>query len=565
MSIKINRYQSTEGGNFSMNGRRVMNIRVPDVGFTDLGNSYVVFRVQPTVTDTLGNTPIYPMVFSDPTSIPGGAATTYSTAGPQSLIRDFKVTYEKAPWVTNEQQQQNVYNHNTDWYLNSRGNQDAACPLTGSANYNYGTIGASGLPNSPFIQYSRPTVLPAAGGSTNCVTYSQMKDADMRIPMKHADQLADGMHQFPMAAFGSANYLLNLENVINVVSPAQMPQNIPCANITLATNGIVGNAANPFTLTEKFATNARLNDIPIYVGAPINFTLNMPAGTVGGTLLCNSGIINTIKLLPGGTLSFTLATPVDTTIAAAQVLTGIVVTYQGYDPTGAATYNYPNYGDVVKASNPAFTYRGLSASWLITNAYVELHELKLLPDQLKVAGDALKNLELPYLEVRTVFKQMLETDTVYADTVPYDPGCVGLAIMLPQFNTLTSGFDNASQYRHKINNFDVEGRWVVVGPDQESSVGLPVGRQYHNYLLRQHFQNLGKSLKKYDAPNFNYTAYASNSTHGMIPLVVNDSDRTGTISINIQAGGTMQQKTVFWQFLYRRAIQIQGGRVVKQL
>ncbi len=540
-----------------MTGRSVMNIPVPDVGFTDLGNSYAVFRVQPSVTDTGGASRIYPMVFADPTHAAGGSDTQYTPCTAQALIRNTKATYDKAPQVQNEWIQQNVYNQNVDWYLNTRGNQDSMCVLDADATYNYGTIAGSGLPNTPFIQYSRPSLLPAAGTTTYNVM-SQMRNPDMRIPMKHLDQLADGIHQFPMTAFGNTNYYVQLENVINVVSPAQMPQNIGCQNLTTATTAFIGDANNPIYLTETYTTNARLKDIPIYVGAPLNITTTYAAGTHNGT-----GVVTTITLQSNGTVGFTITPP----IAAGG--TGVAVTlisfsYQGYDALAAGsagTYDYPSPANIAHAGG---AFNGISASWQITNAWVELHELKLMPDQLKAAQEGLRNLEIPYLEVRTVQKNMLSTTTEYSDTNPFDPGCVALAILTPQSNTLTSGFDSAGQYRHKVNTKDVEGRWVIVGPEQETNARLSAGRQYHNYLLQFFFNNLGKPLKKFDAPAFNYTAYNDTNTHAMYPLVINDGETNGTVGINIQAatGGTMQQKVVFWQWIYRKALLIKNGQVV---
>lgn len=572
MSIKINRYPAKEGGNFSMNGRNVMNIPVPDRGFTDLGNSYVVFRVNPTIVSSgtaapapvvAGGNVIYPMVFADPTHTAGGTDRSYTTTTAQALIRNSKVTYARAPGVNNERIQQNVWSQNLDWCKNSRGYQDAACPLSAGNTYTYGNIGGSGLPNTPFIQYSRPTTLPAAG-TTTLTTPSQMRDVDCRIPMRHVDQLADGMHQFPMSAFGDTNYYLQLENVISTVAPAQMPQEIQCANLTTATDGNIGGANNIVYLTETFASNARLNDLPLYVSAPINLT----ATVAGGTIITVGTTVTSITVQAGGTIGFTCDPPLaagGTGIAC----TDLAYSFMGYDPN-SQVYTYPSVGSLVTAGGTAATgtCQGVTASWLVTNAYVELHELQLLPDQAKAAVAALRNLELPFLDVRTIIKNMYTTTTEYSDTVPYDPNCVGLAIMTPQTNTLTSGFDMATQYRHKVDNLDVQGRWVVVGPEQETAgadARLPVGRQYHNYLLDLFYQNMGKRLLKFDAPSVNYPNYIDTNTHAFFPLIVNGKPQGGIVSVNIQTTAGMQAKEVFWHFLYNRAIKIRDGQVVAVL
>lgn len=540
-----------------MNGRNVMNIPVPDVGFTDLGNSYAVFRVQPSVTDTTnGVSKIYPMVFADPTHGPTDTLTQYTGCTGQALVRNTRVTYEKAQ-IQNERIEQNVLHQNMDWHTVPRANQSCKTVLDGSNTYNYGQIGGSGLPNSPFIQYSRLSVLPAAGTGALLTTPSQMRNADIRVPMKHLDQLADGMHQFPMTAFGKANYYIQLENVINVVAPAQMPQKVACDNLTLAVDANVGSANNPIKITELYANNDRLMDVPLYVGAPLNITI-----TAGGNVVPATSTVASLQCTAAGSIWFTLTTPIASGVAAGQVVSLISFSYQGYDAlaAGVRTYNYPS----PLAAGTA-NYVGISASWQITNAWIELHELKLLPEQQKAALEALRNMELPYLETRTIKKNMLQTTTEYSDVVPYDVGCVGLAVMTPQSNTLTSGFDSASQYRHKVNSNDVQGRWVIVGPEMETTASLPVGRQLHNYLMQTFFANYGQPLKKFDAPWSNYIAYNDTNTHAFYPLVINEGQQNGIVGLNVQTNGTMQQKQVYWQFLYQRAVQIKNGQVVAVL
>ena len=157
---------------------------------------------------------------------------------------------------------------------------------------------------------------------------------------------------------------------------------------------------------------------------------------------------------------------------------------------------------------------------------------------------------------------MLLTTTEYCDTVPYDAGCMALVVMTPQPNTMTSGFDNANQYRYKINSRDELGRWVIIGPEQETQLALPVGRQLHNYKLDSLFSAIGKTLKKYDAPAQNYQSYQDTNTRAILPLEIYDNAQNGVVSINLQTNGTMQAKTVFWQFLYQKAVVIKNGNVV---
>ena len=562
MSVKINRYPASEGGNWSINGRNVMTIKVPDVGFADLHNSYVVFRVEPNVQsvteDNVFENIICPMVFADLTSgIPGAVNSIYVPCTGQALIRNSRVQYSRAQ-IQNERIDQNILSQNMDWYTTTRANQRCSANLTAACNRNYGTIGASGLPDTPFFQYSRPTGLVGSAGAV-ADQLSQMRNADILIPLKHIDELADGMRQFPMTAFGETQYNIQLENVFNVVSPAQMPF-ISINDYTTGgaeTNPSLGSVESPVMLTETFLTQIRLNDIPVYVGATMNFQY-LVAGAeaqVGATV-----VIASVRTYAAGGVGVTFVTPVDT-VAAVNVNIEMQLSYAGYEAEVAdprVQHNgYPfSYGQG--------DHVGAVAAWSITNAYVELHELKLTSDQQKLALNALRNMELPFVHCQTVRKNMLQTTTEYCDTVPFDTGCMGLVVMTPQPNTMTSGFDQALQYRYKINSRDELGRWIIVGPEQETADQLPVGRQLHNYKLESLFSGLGKTLKKYDAPALDYQTYLDTNTHAILPLEIYDNAQNGVVSINLQTGDgrTMQAKTVFWQFLYQKAVVIKNGRVV---
>ena len=566
MSIKINRYPALEGGNWSLNGRNVMTIKVPDVGFADLHNSYVCFRVQPTVTNTNGDVVIYPMVFADPTvGVVGATNLNYTLTSGQALIRNARVQYEKAR-IPNERIDQNVYHQNMDWYCNNRANQRCSTMLTGSNSRNYGRIGLSGLPDSPFIQYSRPSQLVGSPGAV-ADKYSQMRNPDILIPLKHIDQLADGARQFPMVAFGETLYTVQLENVFNVVAPAQMPAVIfhnitvgvgnPPLGAPVAVNPSLGSATCPLFLAETYETERRLNDIPVYVGASMNFTYQIDMAAV----VVAQVIISKISMLAGGNVACEFATPIPI-VAGAGAAINVTLRYLGYEATVPAGVQSAGYPSPVALPNTGY---GVSALWEITNAWVELHELKLNADQQKLALSAMKSMELPFLECRTIRKNMLQTTTEYSDAVPYDVGCIGLVLMTPQPNTMTSGFDLAYQYRFKVNSKDPLGRWIIVGPEHETSTVLPVGRQLHNYQLESMFETLGKTLKKYDAPSLNYQSYQDQNTHAVFPLEIKDNMQNGVVSINLATNATMQQKTCYWQFLYQRAVQIKNGRVVAVL
>jgi hypothetical protein len=563
MSVKINRYPASEGGNWSINGRNVMTIKVPDVGFTDLHNSYVVFRIEPNVNsvtaDGVLNKIICPMVFADlTTGIVGSDSPIYTPCTGQALIRNSRVQYSRAQ-IQNERIDQNVLSQNMDWYTTTRANQRCSTNLTGACNRNYGTIGASGLPDTPFFQYSRPSGLFGQTGAI-ATTLSQMRNPDILIPLRHIDQLADGMRQFPMTAFGETQYNIQLENVFNVVSPASMPFILFDTYTALADNPIVGSATIPIILTEEYLTQIRLNDIPIYVGATMNFQYLVTGAEEAPSSVV---VIASVRALADGKVGVTFVTPVGTVGSVTDDVIEFQLSYAGYEAelTGEWAgqqhigYPYP-FGQGL--------HFGAIADWKITNAYVELHELKLTSDQQKLALSALRSMELPFVHCQTVRKNMLLTTTEYCDTVPFDVGCTGLVVMTPQPNTMTSGFDEALQYRYKVNSRDELGRWVIVGPEQETATQLPVGRQLHNYKLENIFSALGKTLKKYDAPAIDYNNYLDTNTHAILPLEIYDNAQNGVVSINLQTGDgrSMQAKTVFWQFLYQKAVVIKNGNVV---
>jgi hypothetical protein len=554
MSIKLNRYQADEAGPWSINAN-IMNIKVAETGIVDLAASYLGLRTAVTVTDSNGANLIYPVSFADLTLT--GANPTYVVAEGQSLVRDYSVGYSKTA-LANRSSYQNVYRHNMDWYTESRASQKAKAPLYSNSSYNYGTISGSGLPASSFIDYSRPTSFYGAAAAPTAPQYlttlSYMKEAMIPIPMKHIDQLAaNQMHDFPSNVFGDRTYSLTLENFFNVVAPCQMPQGIGCADLTVAGSANFGTVANPIVLTEKFASTSRLNDVPLYVGAPITLKYKVNGGAVTYT----AAVISGLAAKADGTIYVTTVAPITAILTTA--ITALSISYRGYlavDPTTAVPLYWPS---PVAGANII----GVTASWQVNEAHIYQFEKQMLPEMAQAANNALQDLEMPYLTVELAATKNVLGGPTYNDTVSHSPNTVGIAVMTPQTLTLTSGFDNVNYYRRLIGNYDPDQMNVVVGPEQETATQLSVGRQYHNWQLKIFLANIGESLSRFDAPNANYTQYYNKYTRGFYPLMLDGTMNPETsLRLVASAANPMVQKTAFWFNINQNLLKIKRAKVM---
>ena len=211
MSLKIRRYNA-ENSEFEQNGRTRTEIQIPGtVGFTDLTTSKLVLDMKVVIKE--GATEVMlPSTFGDA----AGAAPASDMCGPVALIRNTKVVSQDFG-LLNERRHVNVIDSNLNWYKKSRAQEDAEATFGNSVNRNYGCDPMSGLPDCPFLDYSRPSANAVAQTAA-----SVTRRAELPVPWSAIDNLGK-VSNFPNVAVGDIAYRIELEDQIDVVMPAEMP------------------------------------------------------------------------------------------------------------------------------------------------------------------------------------------------------------------------------------------------------------------------------------------------------------------------------------------------------
>jgi hypothetical protein len=204
MSIKIKRFHANES-DFKMTQRNRTEVNIlSDIGFTDLTSSRAIADMHIDVLQGT-TTVLLPATFGNQEMV-----------GAQALIKNTRVVSQQFG-LLNERRNQNVIDANCDWYVKSRAQEDAESLTGSSTTSNYGFDRLSGLPDSPFISYSRPAVK-----ETGVIELSATRRAEIPIAWKHLDSFAS-IDSFPNIALGNLTYNVEFEDQIQVVSPANMP------------------------------------------------------------------------------------------------------------------------------------------------------------------------------------------------------------------------------------------------------------------------------------------------------------------------------------------------------
>lgn len=641
MSVKIRRYNANES-DFAKGARVRTEIQVPaSAGVTDLTSSKLVLDMHMNLTDANG-TVLLPVTFGNQQSV-GGA---------QALIRNTAVI-SQTNGILNERRNQNVLSANLDWYVKSRAQSDQESAFGNSTTTNYGIDRISGLPDSPFLMYKRPSALTGAAATVTEVAATRR--AEIPVAWKHIDNFA-GMPQFPNMAVGDLTYRVEFEDQMNVAFPAKMPfsQAEPCVN-RAAVSSLLGNAGAPLTLTKTtanyfrppqqgdlcvasflqattgnyksvatsgrdeidsvavvggqyvvtlkngFATTAATesctgiklyyfsatdmlgpSSIPVAqagtitaasnvygsAAAPLIFAKNTPGG-IQTTKTDDSVTLDALNSIPwyvGAPVQFCgtdisgaveTAASVETTITSVSVSGDDVVVI--VSPTLAATG-----GGATTLVAPTLQYRDSTAgtkftcAWNVDEVYAELFQLQLTPQQMDKAKSSMANMEIPWIDQQLVQRNMPSNATAHTEVLQALANTIGLAVLTPQNLTLLSGFDNCGRYRFAINGKEQTNQDLVVG-----SADLK-GRQLHNHFLKKFFGNLSQSLKKYDAPGFDYVNQGNQATHAMYPLVIPNMPQESVVQLQLFAndGTTMAGKNIFYVFFRQRLMKISNGRVM---
>lgn len=569
MSIKIQRIQSREAGPFQKSGGRTRcHIDVPSsVGFSDLENSQMVFRMKANVRDAAGTTTLLPAFIAQPAMAVGGGSNfainePVSVQGAQALIKNSRCVSDEYGEL-NSQRDQNVVSANLEAYTDYSSCITARNSFNAGGSMNLDPNESSQLPVGMFLRPARPRAMDAAGSVASVANAAGIQQnsraitAEVRCPLKHVDRLADGTRQFPNISAGNITYRIEFEDVRPVMSLGKAFSADLLDGPADAASGELGSAARPllyqYDATDTDAGEIRpsnLGSLPFYVGMPVKVT---GAGNVTGNKF---GIINKITINEadaGGVLGgahvarleldtpFALATP-------ANAATGLKISLnQGKltDGTGTSTVDYE-----------------------IEDVFLELHTIQLMPQQIEAAQKALQSLQIPYLEHRLV-KKVLNTTQDYAETLYLDAGCAGVCVMTPPNNGLVSGYDNASNYRFSFDGRNVTNRDIEIGPAKTNSgtalAQAGVGRQIHNHFLQKFYGNIGKRLMRFEKPSLDYNNTFANlqlNNHAIYPLVTPMVPDDVIAQFQVRSSGNMTTKEMFYVMMYPRSLNFEKGRLV---
>jgi len=269
------------------------------------------------------------------------------------------------------------------------------------------------------------------------------------------------------------------------------------------------------------------------VAAPIVFAVNTPGG-IQGTLVNGTGPFTTavagdsFKSCPWyvGAPVTLCGVDADTPVRLETFISSITVDGSTYATSivlqdtltlsGATGLRVPSltYRDS-KTSGDVFTGAAVkfTCNWVVDELYLELLQLQLTPSMMEKAMKQMSNTEIPFYDQLLVQKNMPQTN-IHTEVLALPANCVGVSILTPQNQSLVSGFDNCNHYRFALNGKETTNQDIYVGP------AVTVGRQIHNVLLREHLLNIGRQLRKFDAPKFCYDINFDKATHAMFGLVV---------------------------------------------
>ena len=543
MSVKIQRIQSNEAGPFKVdNGRIRAHIEVPgSVGFSDLKNSQIVFRMKANV-DNNGKGNLLPAFIAQPHTDSNGDQdldNPVRIGGCQALIRNGRAT-AKEHGILNEQRDQNVISANLDHYMESPACHAAKEGFNGGAAMtgHYASRPSSFI-ESPFLRASRPVDV-----GTAVTTSSEAVTAELRCPLKHVDRLAVDAEQFPNIAVGDITYRIEFEDVRKVMAIGNGPALTQCPDVTPNASSQIGTADAP--LLYRYADAAapsnkdgaikgdNLDFLPLYVGMPIKVTYTPHSGAPTEV----EEVITSLEIASNGNC---------------QIITN--------NPIASA-----NSGPATDISIELNVDAACTVEYEVEDLFLELHTLNLTPQQINAAEGALKSLQIPYLEHRLVKKVLNDTGD-YAETLHVDAGCSNVAVFTPVNNGLVSGYDNCRFYRWSVDGNYVTNRDINIGPNIDvNGVGVP--NQVHKYFQQKYFGNIGKRLQNFEDVYDDYAAALNSDdletdNHSFFPLVMPMLGEDVIINLQLRAaaGQSMSTKEIFYLMSYPRSLNFSNGRL----
>ena len=571
MSIKIQRIQSREAGPFQKTGGRTRcHIEVPSsVGFSDLENSHMVFRMKANVTDGNGTSTLLPAFIAQPKMAAGGGSQVTNNVpidvqGAQALIKNSRCVSDEYGEL-NSQRDQNVISANLDAYTDYSSCLAAKNSFNAGGSANLDPNESSELPVGMFLRPARPRAMDAAGSVASNANAAGIQQnsraitAEVRCPLKHVDRLADGTRQFPNISAGNITYRIEFEDVRPVMSLGQAFSAKCLDSAADAASGNLGSAARPilyqYVKTDVDSGEIRtsnLESLPFYVGMPIKVS--------GSNVTDSFALINKITINEadaGGLLGGAHVARIEIADSVGVVLP---------TPANAAT-NVElslNQGKQADGTNTELT----TVEYEIEDVFLELHTIQLMPQQIAAAQKALQSLQIPYLEHRLV-KKVLNATQDYAETLYLDAGCAGVAVITPPNNGLVSGYDNASAYRFSFDGRNLTNREIEIGPAKTNSgtaaAAGGVGRQLHNHFLQKFYGNIGQRLLRFEKPAVNYNDTKGNlqlNNHAIYPLVTPLIGQDVIAQFQVRSSANMSTKEMFYVSMYPRSLNFQKGRLV---
>lgn len=542
MSIRIQRIQSDEAGPFNAgSGRNRAHITVPaSVGFSDLENSNIVFRMQMNISNGTASNKL-PAYIAQPHADSTGdsfVSEPVRVGGCQALIRDGRATSSEFGLLS-EMRDQNVISANLDHFEDYW-----ACHAVKEA-YNGGGAMPTQYPNNPSLIVDSPFLRPSRPKTVNTqeANGSQLIEAEVRCPLKHVDRIADGNRQFPNIATGDITYRINLEDTRAVCALSNDVEYVEFDDTTPSSNQ-VGTDLAPLRYVYSGGTdspneNGLVSGVnkdmcPFYVDMPVlcKYEVSGVAGPDNDTV----NKITKLKVTTDGRIEIVLETPLTAAANATNVELSLYV-----DDNATVSYQ-------------------------INDLFLELHTLNLTPQQTETASNALKSMSIPWLEHRLIKKVLVSTSD-YAESLHVDAGCSNIAVITPFNNRLVSSYDNAQEYRWSVDGNYITNRSIDVGPNI-SSTGQGNRNSIHKHFLQKYFGNIGKQLQSFEDVYADYAVALGNANiesdnHNIYPLVMPMLPSDVIVNFQLTSDTNMTTKELYYLMSFPRTLNFSNGRLVR--
>jgi len=336
----------------------------------------------------------------------------------------------------------------------------------------------------------------------------------------------------PSELDGTTDNKIPLPLGANIYLSASVVGGVGGAPITFIPNSLGGIE----TTLNNTVTSDAYKSIPWYAGAPVTLT----------GIDANGG--NPVRLE-------TFITQVVVDLGTSNVLVYLDDTITLTPATGTYSLAVPCLtfrdskmtGDLFTGTAVKFT-----CAWNVDELYLEMLQLQLTPSMMQNAMKQMSNLEIPFYD-QVLVQKNIPTTTVHTEVLSLPANTVGMTVLTPQNLTLVSGFDNCLSYRVSLNGKELTNQNIKVGNADQ------VGRQIHNILLREHLMNIGRQLKKYDAPKFCYDINVEAATHAMYGVVIPQAPVETIFQIQLFADSNMTSKNIYFCHHVERVLKLGGA------